>query len=116
MNEINPSGLGAKRIAALRTVYDPEMPVSIYALGLIYEAAVDAAGHAYIRMTLTAKHGMFCNAMVGRTISSATLNESESALSRQLLQGETGGAPRAPNVMVKVRIGAVSESVLLEAQ
>ena len=41
-------------IAALRTVYDPEMPVNIYELGLIYEVAVDAAGQAAIRMTLTA--------------------------------------------------------------
>jgi hypothetical protein len=35
MNEINRSGLRAKRIAALRAVYDPEMPVNIYALGVI---------------------------------------------------------------------------------
>jgi FeS assembly SUF system protein len=41
-------------IAALRKVYDPEMPVNIYELGLIYSAAVDAAGRAVIRMTLTA--------------------------------------------------------------
>ena len=41
-------------IAALRKVYDPEMPVNIYELGLIYEANVDAEGCARIRMTLTA--------------------------------------------------------------
>jgi FeS assembly SUF system protein len=41
-------------VAALRTVYDPEMPVNIYELGLIYEAKVDEAGQAHIRMTLTA--------------------------------------------------------------
>jgi FeS assembly SUF system protein len=41
-------------IAALKTVYDPEMPVNIYELGLIYEAAVDAQGQAAIRMTVTA--------------------------------------------------------------
>ena len=41
-------------IAALKTVYDPEMPVNIYELGLIYDVAVDAAGQAAIRMTLTA--------------------------------------------------------------
>jgi FeS assembly SUF system protein len=43
-------------VAALKTVYDPEMPVNIYELGLIYDVAVDdaAAGEAAIRMTLTA--------------------------------------------------------------
>jgi FeS assembly SUF system protein len=41
-------------MAALKTVYDPEMPVNIYELGLVYDVAVDAAGLAAIRMTLTA--------------------------------------------------------------
>ena len=41
-------------VAALKTVYDPEMPVNIYELGLIYGAAVDADGRAAIQMTLTA--------------------------------------------------------------
>ena len=41
-------------IAALKTVYDPEMPVNIYELGLIYRVTVDDAGKAAIQMTLTA--------------------------------------------------------------
>jgi FeS assembly SUF system protein len=41
-------------VAAISTVYDPEIPVNIWELGLIYEIAVDAAGVAAIRMTLTA--------------------------------------------------------------
>ncbi|SRR5581483_561409 len=43
-----------KIIAALRTIYDPEIPVNIWELGLIYSIDVDEAGHAHIRMTLTA--------------------------------------------------------------
>jgi FeS assembly SUF system protein len=39
---------------AIRTVYDPEIPVNIVELGLIYDIMVDAAGVAGIRMTLTA--------------------------------------------------------------
>jgi len=39
---------------AIRTVYDPEIPVNILELGLIYDVIVDAAGVAGIRMTLTA--------------------------------------------------------------
>jgi FeS assembly SUF system protein len=41
-------------IAALRKVFDPEMPVNIYELGLIYDCAVAADGGVAIRMTLTA--------------------------------------------------------------
>jgi len=41
-------------IDALQTVYDPEIPVNIYELGLIYGVEVDPAGAVTIRMTLTA--------------------------------------------------------------
>jgi len=45
----------ARIIAALKTVYDPEIPVDIYELGLIYGLDVDPLGnHAEIQMTLTA--------------------------------------------------------------
>ena len=40
-------------IDQLRTVFDPEIPVNIYELGLIYEVTVDPAGLVSIRMTLT---------------------------------------------------------------
>lgn len=40
-------------VEALRTVYDPEIPVSIYELGLIYDLAIDQAGVVQVRMTLT---------------------------------------------------------------
>ena len=39
---------------AIRTVFDPEIPVNIFELGLIYDVLVDANGVAGIRMTLTA--------------------------------------------------------------
>ena len=41
-------------VAAMRKVYDPEMPVNIYELGLIYAVDVSAEGQVAIRMTLTA--------------------------------------------------------------
>jgi len=40
-------------VSALRTVYDPEIPVDIYELGLIYEVDVQEGGKVQIRMTLT---------------------------------------------------------------
>ena len=39
---------------ALRQVYDPEIPVNIYDLGLIYEIKVDEGHNVFIQMTLTA--------------------------------------------------------------
>lgn len=41
-------------IMALRQVYDPEIPVNIYDLGLIYEIKVDEGHDVFIKMTLTA--------------------------------------------------------------
>jgi FeS assembly SUF system protein len=41
-------------VKALSTVFDPELPVSIYELGLVYDVIVEASGSVGIRMTLTA--------------------------------------------------------------
>ena len=41
-------------IAAMRTIYDPEIPVNIYDLGLIYDLEIDPDGRVDIDMTLTA--------------------------------------------------------------
>ncbi len=40
-------------IEVLRTVYDPEIPVNIYDMGLVYEVDVQDDGQTYVRMTLT---------------------------------------------------------------
>ena len=41
-------------IAALRQVYDPEIPINIYDLGLIYRVEVSSKGMVYLDITLTA--------------------------------------------------------------
>jgi FeS assembly SUF system protein len=41
-------------VEAISTIYDPEIPVNIFELGLIYDVVVDAAGVAGVTMTLTA--------------------------------------------------------------
>ena len=46
--------LTADIVAALKTVYDPEIPADIYELGLIYKIDVDDARNVAIEMTLTA--------------------------------------------------------------
>ena len=40
-------------VEALKTVYDPEIPVNIYEMGLIYDLNVDPGGQVQIKMTLT---------------------------------------------------------------
>lgn len=51
---IDPAKVEEAVIEALKTVYDPEIPVNIYELGLIYGVEVSEDGRAEIRMTLTA--------------------------------------------------------------
>lgn len=43
-------------VEALKGIYDPEIPVNIYDLGLIYGVDVTEAGHAVVTMTLTTPH------------------------------------------------------------
>ena len=43
-----------KAVEMLKTVFDPEIPVNVYDLGLIYEVKVDDDHNVYIQMTLTA--------------------------------------------------------------
>ena len=45
--------LQPKIVEAVKTVYDPEIPVDIYELGLIYEILVDADSRVLVKMTLT---------------------------------------------------------------
>ena len=52
-------------IAALREIYDPEIPVNIYDLGLIYGVDIDADNHAVVTMTLTTPHCPVAESMPG---------------------------------------------------
>ena len=52
--EAAAEALKARVVEALRTVFDPEIPVNIYDLGLVYRCDVDAKGAVEVDMTLTA--------------------------------------------------------------
>ncbi|MEM8999094.1 MAG: DUF59 domain-containing protein [Bacteroidota bacterium] len=50
---IDTAELGEKIVKVLKTIYDPEIPVDIYELGLIYDVFVNEANDVKILMTLT---------------------------------------------------------------
>ena len=52
-------------IEALKSIYDPEIPVDIYELGLIYDVAISEDGDALVTMTLTTPHCPVAESMPG---------------------------------------------------
>lgn len=50
---LNTENLRDKVVEALKTIYDPEIPVDIYELGLIYEINIFPVNNVYVVMTLT---------------------------------------------------------------
>ena len=56
MESINELVIEAQVLEALRTCFDPEIPVNIYELGLIYNVNVEEGGAVTITMTLTSPH------------------------------------------------------------
>ena len=53
MDTINETIIEAQIVEALRTCFDPEIPVNIYEMGLIYDVKVGSDGCVTIQMTLT---------------------------------------------------------------
>ena len=52
-------------VEALKSIYDPEIPVDIYELGLIYDVAISEDGDAVVTMTLTTPHCPVAESMPG---------------------------------------------------
>ncbi len=53
MNDVEIKALEERIVFVLKNIYDPEIPVNIYELGLVYEVKSDADGNVKILMTLT---------------------------------------------------------------
>jgi metal-sulfur cluster biosynthetic enzyme len=54
-------------IEEIRKIYDPELPVNIYELGLIYDVQVENDNHAKIKMTLTTPNCPSCRKLTKRS-------------------------------------------------
>jgi FeS assembly SUF system protein len=63
--DISKEDLQANVIEALREIYDPEIPVNIYEMGLIYAVDVDDANNVRVTMTLTTPHCPVAESMPG---------------------------------------------------
>lgn len=57
--------LHARIVESIKTVYDPEIPVDVYELGLIYEIEIDEGADVTISMTLTSPACPVAGALVG---------------------------------------------------
>ena len=55
-DQLNIGQIEGKVIEALREIFDPEIPVNIYELGLIYDVSVTSMNEVRIQMTLTTPH------------------------------------------------------------
>lgn len=62
----NDPALTERVLEALKTVYDPEIPVNLVELGLIYELIVNVDGIVYIEMTLTTPSCPVAGALPGQ--------------------------------------------------
>lgn len=62
----DPDELKGRLIEALREIYDPEIPVNIYELGLIYDIKIEPEGKVRVEMTLTSPHCPVAESMPGQ--------------------------------------------------
>lgn len=65
----------ARVIENIKKVYDPEIPVNVYELGLIYEVRPDEEGMVYVKMTLTAPNCPAAGILPGQVESQARAAE-----------------------------------------
>jgi len=56
VTDVSDEELENRILEALKTIYDPEIPVNIYDLGLIYGVEVSGEGSVHVTMTLTTPH------------------------------------------------------------
>ena len=104
-NELDGSpSLDDRIIAALREVYDPEIPVNIYDLGLIYRIDCDSMGVVEIDMTLTAPGCPVAQTFPG-TVEAAVQNVEGVAAAEVDLVWEPPWTPDRMSEAVKLELG-----------
>ena len=99
-------GREAEIVAALRTVYDPEIPVNIYDLGLVYKLAIGADGDVAVDMTLTAPGCPVAGEMPGQVAEAVAKVAGVGRVSVTLVW-EPGWTPERMSADAKLALGMI---------
>ena len=91
-------------VEALRTVYDPEIPINVYELGLIYELKIEPSGQVNIKMTLTAPSCPEAGSIPGRVESAVKEVPGVSGCSVELVWEPPWSPDRMPD-SAKLQLG-----------
>ena len=93
-------------VAALRTVHDPEIPVNIYDLGLVYKLAIGADGDVAVDMTLTAPGCPVAGEMPGQVANAVAAVVGVGRVSVTLVW-EPGWTPERMSADAKLALGMI---------
>ena len=93
-----PDGLRGRIVDSMRTVFDPEIPVNIYELGLIYNFTIDPAGVVDIKMTLTAPNCPAAGTLPGEVESKVKSVDGVKDATLELVWEPTWGVDRMSEV------------------
>ncbi len=91
-------------VEAMKTIYDPEIPVDIYQLGLIYEVNVEDDGSATIDMTLTSPGCPVAGSLPGEVESKARVESGASSVKVNLVWEPTWTLDRMSDA-AKLQLG-----------
>ena len=84
LEETNPD-LNKQVIRSLRMVFDPELPVNVYDLGLIYKLEIDEDNKVYVQMTLTAPNCPEAELIPGRMAAAVQETEGVESVDMELV-------------------------------
>ncbi len=93
-------------VEALRTVHDPEIPVNIYDLGLIYKLAIGDNGAVKVEMTLTAPGCPVAGEMPGQVANAVAAVEGVGEV-EVMLVWEPGWTPERMSADAKLALGMI---------
>ena len=84
LEEINPD-LFKQVVRSLRMVFDPELPVNVYDLGLIYKLEIDEDSRVYVQVTLTAPNCPEAEFIPGKIAGAVQATEGVSSVDIELV-------------------------------
>jgi FeS assembly SUF system protein len=84
-------------VEAIREIYDPEIPVNVYDLGLIYDIAIDEDDHVFVLMTLTAPNCPAAGILPGQVEDAVRFVEGVASVELEL----TFDPPFTPDMMTE---------------